>query len=408
MAARESDQATEKAPDKAMDGLLRETLRDAVPSSGPCPEPEILAAYFERTLDKQETADYELHLSQCARCREQQAAMALAHAPARETESEKPRWAWLWDWRWLAPATAVLAAAVIWYGRSTEITAEKHPQLAVARSEPAEPPVSENVPLAAENKLLPPPPPPSSRAIGAPEKTEREQSVSRQKDLLTPTDRKAADEFASNLETDALKKESEDVRRDANAPSSAGGVPPSAPAPAAPPASSAMTAQNSVAVDAIAGAAASNEEPVAAAKTKQAAPLALANRNANFAASNLRSRETLVLVGTPNPQILWRFGSAGLVERSVDGGATWAGQIPSAGAQLTAGSAPAEKICWLAGRGGMILLTTNGADWKTITAPAKMDFSAIVAKDAFGATVTTTDGHKFTTADGGETWRPAS
>ena len=250
-------------------------------------------------------------------------------------------------------------------------------------------------------------------AKGAPEKTERAQSASRQKDLQTSADRKAADEFAGNLETDslkgALKKDSNDVRRDANAPSAAGGASPAVPAPAAPSASSASSAtgaQASGAVGAIAGAAASNEPQVASAKTKQAAPLALAGRSPIFAASNLRSAGTLVR--TPNPQVLWRLGTAGLVERSVDGGATWAGQIPSAGAQLTAGSAPAENICWLVGRGGVILLTTNGADWKTIAAPAKLDFSAIVAKDAFEATVTTTDGHKFTTTDGGETWSSAS
>jgi photosystem II stability/assembly factor-like uncharacterized protein len=105
--------------------------------------------------------------------------------------------------------------------------------------------------------------------------------------------------------------------------------------------------------------------------------------------------------------MLWRIGAAGLVERSTDGGATWLAQTPSPGAQLTAGSAPTEKTCWLVGRNGMILLTTDAAAWKAIPPPAKTDFAGIVAKDAFEATVTATDGRKFTTKDGGANWAPA-
>src|SRR5580704_6635679 len=129
MAGREPDNTRERA----MDGLLRRTLqqgRQGYPSPELCPGTEILAAYFERSLDDRESAEYELHLSRCERCREQLAALTLASAPPRYVEGEKPRWAWLWDWRWLAPVTAVLVIAAVWYTRRPEMTAEKNPQLA--------------------------------------------------------------------------------------------------------------------------------------------------------------------------------------------------------------------------------------------------------------------------------------
>jgi len=113
------------------------------------------------------------------------------------------------------------------------------------------------------------------------------------------------------------------------------------------------------------------------------------------------------MIATPDPKVLWRIAAAGGVERSEDGGASWQGQLPDASAQLTAGSAPSRKICWLVGRDGLIFLTTNAEDWKRIPPPLPTDFMAITAEDAFTATVTTVDGRKFTTSNGGIHWNPA-
>jgi hypothetical protein len=389
MAARE----TGKAPEKAMDGLLRQTLQHAQPPSGPCPGPEILAAYFERSLDDRETAEYELHLSRCALCREQQAAMARAYTPARLDDRDKARWAWLWDWRWLAPATAVLVVAVVWYARRPEMTAGKSaelPYLAMSRSTEA--------PSAALSGNQPAPTTPPSDALqktapqesGFPAPTAQSLSENQAQALAA---RKAANELGGNLETDALKKDSNATPSDASGRVDASAPEQPAPAPAR---LSSTASQAEVASPANAPA------PVKA--EPKATPL-LASRNAKLAAADRRSIETLVR--TPNPQVLWRLGAAGLVERSTDGGANWLGQIPSLEAQLTAGSAPAEKICWLAGRDGVILLTTDASAWKVIPSPAKTDFAGVVAEDAFEATVTTTDGRKFTTKDGGANWIPA-
>jgi len=64
--------------EKAMDGLLRRSLARDWVASGDCPDAELLAAYFDQSLGADEAARYEIHFSQCTRCREQLAAMARA------------------------------------------------------------------------------------------------------------------------------------------------------------------------------------------------------------------------------------------------------------------------------------------------------------------------------------------
>jgi len=66
--------------EKAMDGLLRRSLAHDSIASGDCPDAELLAAYFDHSLGADEAARYEIHFSQCTRCREQLAAMARANA----------------------------------------------------------------------------------------------------------------------------------------------------------------------------------------------------------------------------------------------------------------------------------------------------------------------------------------
>jgi hypothetical protein len=66
--------------EKAMDGLLRRSLAHDSIASSDCPDAEFLAAYFDHSLGADEAARYELHFSQCTRCREQLAAMARASA----------------------------------------------------------------------------------------------------------------------------------------------------------------------------------------------------------------------------------------------------------------------------------------------------------------------------------------
>ena len=75
-------------------------------------------------------------------------------------------------------------------------------------------------------------------------------------------------------------------------------------------------------------------------------------------------------------------------------------------AELTAGVAPATTVCWLVGRNGAVLLTTDGQTWRRLPFPEITDLSAVRTVDAGGhvASVSTTDGRTFVTTDAGATW----
>ncbi len=104
-------------------------------------------------------------------------------------------------------------------------------------------------------------------------------------------------------------------------------------------------------------------------------------------------------------KVVWRLGPAGSIERSTDGGATWQRQASGVSADLLAGSAPSPTVCWAVGRGGIVLRTTDGNSWSQLGSPTAQDLTAIVAVDADQATVTTADGKRYATTDGGRTWR---
>jgi hypothetical protein len=77
---------------------------------------------------------------------------------------------------------------------------------------------------------------------------------------------------------------------------------------------------------------------------------------------------------------------------------------PGVTTPLNAGASPSANVCWIVGRLGVVLLTTDGRTWRGITFPVIADLSSVTATDARNATVMTTDGRAFTTVDGGMTW----
>jgi len=148
MAAREDD--------KAMAGLLRRSLAQdtgAVAGSGSgenCPEPGILAAYFDHALDAEETARYDLHFSRCSVCREQLAAMARAggvgdaDAAGKTTEGA---WAWLTGPRWLMPAAALLVALLAITGIALRMRKPVAPANEIAMARPDALPQGNSAPV---------------------------------------------------------------------------------------------------------------------------------------------------------------------------------------------------------------------------------------------------------------------
>jgi hypothetical protein len=105
----------------------------------------------------------------------------------------------------------------------------------------------------------------------------------------------------------------------------------------------------------------------------------------------------------------WRALSAGRIEQSVDSGVTWVAQNSGVKVELLAGSAPSEAVCWIVGRGGTILRTTDGGGhWSKVISPIGGDVAEVQAVDAMTAEIFGAHRRaRFVTHDGGLTWETA-
>jgi hypothetical protein len=108
-------------------------------------------------------------------------------------------------------------------------------------------------------------------------------------------------------------------------------------------------------------------------------------------------------IGSPDPLVRWRLRRR-TVEKSIDGGKSWTAVPTGIDAEWTAGAAPTTTAFWIVGRGGMIARSTDGRAFERIPFPELTDLSGVQATDAQTATVSSADGHTFTTTDGGRSW----
>jgi hypothetical protein len=405
-------------------------LRQSLGAPGEaCPDPEIWAAYFDHSLDREETAHWELHLSQCSICRERLAAIDRASEPAPAQTARLPQSSWRWDWRWLAPAAAALIVAAIWIARrpSTKPAPEQHPLL--ASSVPQTRLRDAATPEYGRNQSAPAPPagPQQKTAQQAPgrfggiEKLSPENQqppVHQHRSDLGPLSRNEVDDLGkknTGLSSPLARGHGTDI----DTPVGSEPEPSNASAAAAPAAgkaaglgSSAQTVAvqgevNSIGPQSGAMEMKSNQPPALARMSNERLPSSAPAQSRALALQAVEQRSSIRVIRTPDPKVLWRIAEGGFVERSTDGGTSWKGELPAVSAQLTAGFAPSADVCWVVGRSGAIFLSTNASDWKKIPPPASADFTAITAHDAFSAIVTAADGRKFTTTDGGIHWKPA-
>jgi hypothetical protein len=441
--------------DRPAADLLRRALASAGGEAGlrgeECPDPDILAAYADGALDGDETAHYELHFSQCAHCREQLAVMSRAAASAAtlpgNARARRFHWVWPWTWFVLTPVTAALLFAAVFIVRrpATRMTAETPlvamqtsnqppmvagtPEYAPALSAPAsrEPEVRQSAPAKTANSPGPSRVHPEAGSMrrSAADFTDDVKSESEQaeaspaperKELsgnpVSPLQAQSRNYMALNKAASAPAKqapgggvqpgEADQLRAKSGAVTAQSAVPA---APAPPPESRTIT--NDSFAGGVSGGNATGQPSAAMAKKE---PVLTASTSAKLAANEMLSIEPLTdrdartIVRSPDPQILWRVSSGRYVERSSDAGTTWRAQWTSVNAHVVAGSAPSVDTCWLVGRGGIVLLTTDGKKWRAIEPPANADFVAVGASNADSATVTSTDGRKFQTGDAGKHW----
>jgi len=429
--------------DKAQANLLRRVLASSAGVAETCPDPEILSAYADRALDLEETARYELHFSQCAHCREQLAAMSRAAEPVDLAPVRRLSWIWTWGWIALAPVTAMLLIAAILIARHPAANRAAEQPL-VAMQAPQRVPAPSTVPLDSAQA-------PEQLTAEQPAKTAPAAKASRMRSetgsaqaFIAPASPRSTNEESDRenaLPADEKKKEglvsgsdfAAGVRNDVQLDKSANAQQKQTPRSGVQYAqkegvstqnqtvtvesevSSAAAPAPSLSANGASGSISSGNAgapPGAAAARKSTATITV-NVPSNLVSSQMvtvesaADRDILTIVRSPDPQVLWRISSGRFVERSSDAGATWRTQWTNPSARVVAGSAPSVDTCWLVGGGGIVLVTKDGKKWHAVEPPVIEDFVAVSAVDAFSATITATDGHKFETHDGGKHWLPA-
>jgi hypothetical protein len=358
--------------DDAVDRLLRASLADAAPRSAPsdgeCLDAEAVAAWVEGHLPASLASAAEAHAADCARCQAMLAALARTAPPAPAQKPLVERW----HLRWLVPVTAAAAALVIYVVVPRQRAVEEAEQMARQQySEPA--PSAAPAPPAAAEPLVE-----SPRDLLA----KREQAV-RPNEAAKPVDRFEQDAAAGRRDVAGQE------RREAQA----------AGAPASP---AAAAAADALSPQASADARLEPEPASAAALDARGAAAARETAVVGRVASTIAPVSEIV---SPDRSRRWRIGQPGVVQRSMDGGASWETLATGVNVPLRAGSAPAPTIVWLVGGAGTVLLSTDGRQWRQVSAPAAIDLVMVQATDARTATVTAADGRVFRTTDGGQTWR---
>jgi hypothetical protein len=368
----------------SLDGPIRSVLasRDAhAASTDPCPSPEIFAAYYEHSLDPEETERYDAHIASCATCRATLAGVARASlgddAAIATDEHRVSRWKWRRLSLWLVPAAAAACAVFIAFTVHQRSTANHEQAAAVAELRSAPAPSSEPLPA-------PPPPTIASDAAITPDSTRALDRKSRQP--VAALKMPMAPKPAAPAPAPPLRSAPATVNGNADAASATVEVTPSDAAPA-PPRIQRDARQQSL-QNFSAGSA------MALSKKAKAAPQQAATPQA---------KDHLV-VKSPDSTITWTIHT-NHVQYTENGTPAPVQDFLPTNSAIAAGSAPGGKTCWLVGSGGAVVRTTDGRSWLAATPPTSADLTAVTAQNARSATVTAADGKTYTTTDGGQTWK---
>lgn len=404
---------TDRERDAAVDRLLGAALRTPANAPGACPPADELAAFVEGTLSAAERDAFERHAAICARCHQ---ALAVIGSTEPLADTRRERRAWL-AWpalRWVVPAAAILATAALLYVavQPPATVPQKTAEMAQATAVPAGAGgggehAAVDTRVAARLKA-------STPAAAPAEVLSRDESRERTAD--TPVMSRRIQPEPPVLAAESRTAPKGEAAQNQAVPPTAGVVggvsaPPgrgivAAPLvqalPAAPPPPTAADQAQKALVDAVQFKARVAEQPQAQVVARPAAAAPVAPGAFRLAESVVIAAP--VVVASPDGSTRWRVESGSRIARSRDGGKTWEVQAFRASTDLLAGSAPSPDVCWLVGRNGLVLLTTDAEHWDVRPFPERADVMAIESRDAKNATVTTLDRRRFVTEDGGATW----
>ena len=372
-----------------LDAILR---RASATSPGPatpaCADPEVIAAYYDRSLPEPERDLLESHFADCARCQMQLAAIARADERAGEARPALGI-AWLQRWRVAIPAFAAVAAAVVVIAvmRSRNDESRRDFQIAMAKREAQITDLAERAPAPAS--------PPASEVASAPEAATNGLATNEGKPVAPGAHVRHeklrqgyAAETMGGLAGDQKTKSltANTYTLDAGGGGRAIGIggaretlvmisPPERPPISAQMASAPSSVANGRAASATGAFAAPAAAPMGA-----------------IGSNSLRQRAPT-----------WMAGKRGtILIRDADGSTR--SQHSGVETDLTAGAAPSDTVCWIVGRSGTIVRTIDGENWTKIASPTDADLTAVSADSAEHAIVTTAAGQNFATTDGGTSW----
>lgn len=338
---------------------------------GPCPDAETLAAWTDGTLDAAARTDCAAHLADCMRCQAILAAADLAweredQAVGAEAAPEAARArAARFPWRkiaWVSAPLALAASALlaVWVSRG-------------ARERPAETPREET-----------------------PEATKVAGGIEPERDRQPPAGQDAFRRDRAKGPEAAAKGER------ADRPAS----PPAQPTGPAPGESRQVASSEAPSVEPARDAAASRvaAAPVMAPAAAPPPPPALQRAAENaMAAPTLKSAVTTQW-SSPSGRVTWSTAPGGRLLRAAGGAAPEL--IATTGADLVSGAAFSDEVAWVVGKQGTVWRTTDGRSWRQVQFPTSDDLVAVEPPGgADTVTVTTAEGRRFTTRDGGRSWQ---
>jgi hypothetical protein len=424
---------TPPVPDP-LDRLLRQTLADARPDgdadlarrsasgaeAAPHIDAERLAAWAAKSLSGEEMAEIDRHLSSCDRCQ----AMLAVFARIEPAPAPSPSLWQRWRLAWVIPATAAAAATLTWIAWPGRVPATPPPAAVVAQSE-----APNRVVVAPEPTIGLRPADAQSAAQQAQAALQQEQQ-GQQGQTTKMADARQANraEVPPTTAKPAPPTPTEPPARPQAAPlpatppaqAVAAPPPPPPPPPVMPPVTVAGGAPvvPSILAEAIASStviftftsgdpATKDVQTSTAVAGGAAGAMGGGGGGGGRGGGRAATPPAATFRASVDVPVRWRILSTGLVERSVDNGATWSTIVlnlePTA--RVTSGAAPSPAVCWLVGRAGLVLLTTDGVRFERVRVPDTTDLSSIRATNARQASITTADGRVLVTADGGATWK---
>ena len=337
-----------------------------------CLDAETVAAWMDGGLDPAAQAAAEAHASACERC---QALLATVAKTIPAEPAAEPVGVRLWKW-WLAPLAATAAAVTIWMVVPQRPMQPESRQAAASDVAVTEKPQAP--PPAARDEFAPEKPPAPAERVAEPQRLgDARRNVPAAANEAEG--RLAVAKDGDRAKAAAAPRADQQDKREEN--TVAAGM---------------RQAQAPAAAEATADRFRESAPAAPAAPSAAAAPVAPA-------LTQLRKQVAAPVIVSPDPSSRWRFANG--VERSEDGGRIWIPVRIAGNEEILSGASPARLVCWLVGRGGLVLLATDGTNFTRLPFPEKVDLVSVSSPEARIAIVTAADGRTFRTEDAGRNWR---